>query len=194
MSPPKLILASSSAYRQELLKRLGLPFLAVAPAIDESARPRETPAALVRRLALAKACAVARGRHDALVIGGDQVAAHHGTIIGKPRNRTDAVRQLRAASGRRITLYTGLAMVNTDSGRARSAVVPCRILFRTLSDGQIKRYLDRERPYDCTGSVRVEGFGIALLRGMEGNDPTAVIGLPLIHLVRMLEREGVSVL
>lgn len=189
----RLILASSSPYRRELLARLGLPFQAVAPDIDETPQPREAAAALVERLALAKARAVAARHPDALVIGSDQAAVYDNRIVGKPRDHATAVQQLRAASGRTVTLYTGLALVNAASGRVQSDVVPYRITFRRLTDEQIESYLQREQPYGCAGSVRAEGLGIALLERFEGDDPNALIGLPLIRLVRMLEDDGVRV-
>lgn len=189
----RLILASSSPYRRELLARLGLPFEAVAPDIDETPQPREAAAALVERLALAKARAVAARHPDALVIGSDQAAVYDNRIVGKPRDHATAVQQLRAASGRTVTLYTGLALVNAASGRVQSDVVPYRITFRRLTDEQIESYLQREQPYGCAGSVRAEGLGIALLERFEGDDPNALIGLPLIRLVRMLEDDGVRV-
>jgi len=190
---PEIVLASSSRFRRDLLARLGLPFESISPDIDESPLANETPTDLAERLAIAKARAVAQRRPAALVIGSDQVAVHGDMIVGKPRDHDDAVRQLRTASGRRITLYTGLALLNASSGRLQSEVVPFGIQFRSLTDAQIKNYLRKEQPYDCTGSVRAEGLGIALLEKFEGDDPNALIGLPLIRLVRMLENEGIAV-
>lgn len=189
----RLILASSSRYRRELLARLGIPFEAIAPNIDETPQPREAAVALVERLALAKARAVAARHTDALVIGSDQAAVYDNRIVGKPRDHATAVQQLRAASGHTVTLYTGLALVNAASGRVQRDVVPYRITFRPLTDEQIESYLHKEQPYGCAGSVRAEGLGIALLERFEGDDPNALIGLPLIRLVRMLEDEGVRV-
>lgn len=191
---PHLILASSSPYRRELLTRLGFPFDVVAPEIDEAPHPDETAAALVARLATAKARTVAARYADALVIGSDQVAEHDGGIVGKPHDHPAAVRQLRAASGRRIVLHTGVALVNAATGRAQCHVVPYAVTFRTLTDDQIEAYLRKEQPYGCTGSVRAEGLGAALLERHEGDDPSALIGLPLIRLIQMLEREGVHVI
>ncbi len=188
----KLILASSSPYRRELLQRLGIPFEVVAPAVDETPAPGEAPQALVERLAVAKAQAVARQRADALVIGSDQVAVYDGAIVGKPHTHDRAVEQLRAASGKTVALYTGLAVINSASGRVQSEVIPFRVVFRALSDSQIENYLRKERPYHCAGSVKSEGLGITLLERFEGDDPNALIGLPLIRLVRMLEREGLT--
>lgn len=194
MPHPKLILASSSPYRRELLQRLQIPFEVVEPNVDESPKEGEDPRALVKRLAVAKAQTVARDRRGVLVIGSDQVAARDGTIIGKAGNHKDAIHQLRHASGRTVTLYTGLALANSDSGRVQSDAVPFHVVFRDLSESQIENYLRREQPYNCTGSVKAEGLGIALLERFEGDDPSALIGLPLIRLVRMLENEGVKVL
>ena len=164
------------------------------PRIDETPQPGEAPAALVARLAAAKARAVGRERPNALIVGSDQVAVHDGVITGKPRGHADAVRQLRAASGRKVMLYTGLALLDAASGRIQSEVIPYGVRFRELTDVQIENYLRKEQPYDCAGSVKSEGLGIALLERFEGDDPSALIGLPLIRLVRMLEREGVSVI
>lgn len=191
----RLILASASPYRKELLQRLRLPFEAVEPGIDETPLPGECPQHLVRRLAGEKAQSVAArlGPGDALVIGSDQVAVDNGDIVGKPRDHADAVRQLRRASGTTVTLYTGLVLLNTDSGRIQSEVVPFRVAFRHLSDEVIERYLAKERPYGCSGSLRADGLGIALLQRLQGDDPNALIGLPLIRLVAMLESEGVTV-
>ena len=190
----KLILASSSPYRRELLQRLGIPFEVIAPDVDETPALGETPQALVERLAIAKARAVADQRPNALVVGSDQVAVYDGTIVGKPLTHKRAVEQLRLASGKTVTLYTGLALINGASGHTQSEVVPFRVVFRSLSDAQIENYLRREQPYNCTGSVKSEGLGIALLERFEGDDPNALIGLPLIRLLRMLEREGMDVI
>jgi septum formation protein len=190
----KLILASSSSYRKALLQKLGLLFESIAPAVDEAPLPNEPPEALVKRLAIAKARAVAEKNTNALIIGADQVAVHAGKIIGKPHTHEKAVQQLRAVSGSAIILYTGLALINSNTGRVQIEVVPFRVVFRKLTDAQIENYLRKEQPYDCAGSVKSEGLGIALLERMEGEDPNALIGLPLIHLVRMLENEGVTVI
>lgn len=193
MTPdPHLILASSSPYRRALLERLLLPFTVEAPEIDESARDGETPEQLVRRLSIEKAHAVGSRYANALVIGSDQVAVHDGIVVGKPRDHVHAVEQLRAASGQRVTLYTGLALVNTRTGNIQVEVVPYSVRFRTLSEETIERYLRKEQPYGCAGSLRADGLGIALLESFEGDDPNALIGLPLIWLVRMLEAEGVE--
>jgi septum formation protein len=189
----KLILGSSSPFRRELLARLLIPFDVVVPDIDETPRPGEPPAQLVERLAIAKAQAVAAKQQDALVIGSDQVAVHGTEIVGKPLSHERAVQQLRTASGQAVTLYTGLALVNSTTGRVQSEVVPFRVVFRRLTERQIENYLRKEQPYHCAGSVKSEGLGVALLERFEGEDPATLIGLPLIRLVRMLESEGVSV-
>jgi septum formation protein len=190
----RLILASSSPFRRALLERLQIPFEVMVPEADETPRPGERPQALVERLAVAKASVVANAHPGSLIIGSDQVAVHGGEIVGKPHTHDRAVEQLRAASGNRISLYTGLAVINSDSGRVQSEVVPFHVLFRQLSDERIERYLRKEEPYNCAGSIRSEGLGIALLERFEGDDPNALIGLPLIRLVRMLENEGVDVI
>lgn len=193
MSAPKLILASSSPYRRELLGRLMIPFETVSPDIDESPQAGETPRALVLRLSVEKALAVAATVGSALVIGSDQVAVHEGgLIVGKPADHAHAVRQLASASGKTITLYTGLALINAANGRIQSDVVPYTVRFKTLSEREIESYLHKEKPYGCSGSLRADGLGIALLEKFIGDDPTALIGLPLIRLVSMLQEEGLS--
>jgi len=189
----KLVLASSSPYRRELLARLRIPFEVVLPEVDETPRAGETPQALVERLAIEKAQAVAASVADALVIGSDQVAVYNGSIVGKPHGHERAVEQLRMASGRTVTLYTGLALVNTATGHVQCEVIPYRVTFRALTDELIESYLRKEKPYSCAGSVKSEGLGIALLERFEGDDPNTLIGLPLIRLVRMLEAEGFRV-
>ncbi len=190
----KLILASSSPYRRELLERLKIPFEVIAPDVDEAPRPGETPSAMVERLSIEKARKIADGKPGTLVIGSDQVAVYNGAIVGKPHSHDKAVEQLRSASGRAVTLYTGLALVNADTGRVQHEVIPYRVTFRALTDAQIESYLRKEQPYSCAGSVRSEGLGIALLERFEGDDPNTLIGLPLIRLVRMLENEGVKII
>ncbi|MDH5633773.1 MAG: Maf family nucleotide pyrophosphatase [Gammaproteobacteria bacterium] len=189
-----LILASSSPYRKELLERLGIPFKCISPDIDESAKPGETPQQLVQRLSIEKAQAIAKGQGNALVIGSDQVAVHGNDIVGKPRDHAHAVEQLRQASGETITLYTGLALINSKTGHIQSEVVPYSVVFRELSDTTIENYLHKEQPYNCAGSLKSEGLGIALLERFIGDDPSTLIGLPLIRLVKMLENESHSVI
>jgi len=190
----KIILASSSPYRRALLARLRIPFEAISPEVDETARPGEAPQALVERLSVEKARKVAADHPQALVIGSDQVAVYNGSIVGKPHNHENAVAQLRAAAGRTVTLYTGLSLLNTATGSLQSEVVPFRVTFRALTDAQIESYLHKEQPYACAGSVKSEGLGIALLERFEGEDPNTLIGLPLIRLVRMFENEGFYVI
>jgi septum formation protein len=192
--PRRLVLGSTSRYRRELLERLGLPFAVAAPDIDERALPAEAPAQTAVRLAEAKARAVAARYSDALVIGSDQVADCAGEPIGKPSTRHAATAQLRVLSGKTVVFHTGVALVDAASGRCRTALVDVASTFRTLSSTDIDAYLDREAPFDCAGSVKSEGLGIALFDRIESNDPTALIGLPLIALSRLLREEGVDVL
>lgn len=194
MSTTTLILASSSPYRQELLQRLQIPFSIDEPDIDESAVDDEPPAALVERLAIAKARAVGKRHRNALIIGADQVAVHGEQIVGKPHTHDNAVKQLQQASGQKIVLYTGLALFNSASNKLQSKVIPYYVQFRQLSNEQIETYLRKEKPYKCAGSVKSEGLGIALLERFDGDDPNTLIGLPLIALIRMLEQEGLSVI
>ena len=188
-----LVLGSTSRYRRALLERLGLPFLVDPPDLDEAALPRETPAQTALRLAEAKARAVAARHPDALVIGSDQVADCAGQAVGKPGTRDAAAAQLRALSGRTVVFHTGLALVDAASGRCRTALVDVASTFRTLAAAEIDAYLDRETPYDCAGSVKSEGLGIALFDRIASDDPTALIGLPLIALCRLLREEGVAI-
>ena len=192
---PALVLASTSPYRRALLERLGLPFRVVAPGVDETARPGEetAPERLVRRLAEAKARSVAAAAPGALVIGCDQVAFLGGAVIGKPGSHDAAVAQLRRASGHSVDFFTGLCLIDGRDGSVQAEVVPFRVLFRRLDAGLIERYLRRDRPYDCAGSFKSEGLGVVLFEKMGGDDPSALMGLPLIALVRMLERAGVAV-
>lgn len=188
----RLILASSSPFRRALLDRLMIPFTLATPDIDETPIDSEPAQELVVRLAIEKAAVVAEGKSDALVIGSDQVAVHENDqIVGKPRDHDHAVRQLSDASGKTITLYTGLALINSTTDNIQSDVVPYRVVFKHLTVDQIERYLDKEKPYGCSGSLRADGLGIAMLERFEGDDPTALIGLPLIRLVSMLQAEGV---
>lgn len=188
-----LVLASSSPFRKALLERLCVPFETANPDIDETPLPNESPVELVERLAIEKAKAVASVYTNALVIGSDQVALHGNEIVGKPHTHERAVAQLRAASGKTISLYTGLALINTASKAVQSDVVPYRVHFRTLSEELIEAYLRKEQPYNCAGSVKSEGLGIVLLDRFEGDDPNALIGLPLIRLTTMLQKEKFSV-
>lgn len=190
----RLILASTSTFRRDLLTRLDLPFTVQAPAVDETRLPGETAADLVARLAECKAAAVARTEPAALIIGSDQVAVLDGTIISKPGNYERAVVQLQQASGRTVVFYTGLCLLDSASGQRQIAVEEFRVVFRDLTPAMIERYLRREQPYQCAGSFKSEGLGIALFERLEGDDPTSLIGLPLIRLTRMLEAAGMAVL
>lgn len=188
--PPALILGSSSPYRRELLARLGLAFAVDSPTVDETPRPGEAPPALASRLALAKAHAVAARHPDALVIGADQVADLAGQPLGKPGTHERARAQLRAMSGRTVIFQTALSVVCLASGFEQSDLAPVEVRFRVLADGEIERYLRAERPYDCAGSARSEGLGIALLDAIHSDDPTALVGLPLIRTARLLRAAG----
>jgi len=189
-----IVLGSSSPYRRELLSRLKLEFDVLVPAIDESPRPGETPRTLALRLALAKARAVASQRPAAAVIGSDQVADLDGEPLGKPGNHERAVAQLRRMSGRVVVFQTAVAVVCADTGFEQVDLAPVKVSFRELSDDEIEFYLRSEQPYDCAGSARSEGLGIALLRAIDSDDPTALVGLPLIRTCRMLREAGVHIL
>lgn len=188
----KLVLASTSAYRRELLTRFGLPFEIARPDIDESPLPDEAPRATAERLAIEKAKAVAEQFSDALIIGSDQVASMGSQRFGKPGTVDRAVAQLRSMSGQTVIFDTALALINTRSGRIQVEVIPTEVRFRALSDDEIVRYVERERPLDCAGSAKSEGLGITLLDALRGDDPNALIGLPLIALARMLRNEGLA--
>ena len=189
---PPLILASTSRYRRELLERLRLPFEVVAPWVDETPLPGEAPAVLAQRLAMAKARAVAAQHPGAIVIGSDQVADLHGQAIGKPGTHERAVAQLRSMRGQRITFQTAVAVVRADSGYAQGLLASVVVSFRDLSDAQIEHYLRTEQPYDCAGSAKCETLGIALLEAIDNDDPTALIGLPLIRTCRLLREAGLD--
>ena len=188
----KLVLGSSSPFRKELLERLMVPFETANPDIDETPLDGERPIALVERLAIEKAKAVAKDHPNALIIGSDQVALHGDEIVGKPHTHERAVEQLKTASGKKISLYTGLALFNSASGTVQSEVIPFTVHFKELSEQVIESYLRKEQPYNCAGSVRSEGLGVALFERFEGDDPNALIGLPLIRLIAMLENESFS--
>ena len=190
--PLRLVLASASPYRRQLLERLGLPFITVAPEVDESPLRQERPAETAVRLAEAKARAVGSNLRDALVIGSDQIAEFDGAPLAKPRDPADALAQLRSMRGRTVVFHTAIALLNTRSGRCQTALVDVVSTFRSLDDAALEAYLDRDRPFDCAGSVRAEALGIALLTRIASDDPTALIGLPLIRLTDMLAAEGVS--
>ena len=197
VAPPgaaALVLASTSRYRRMLLERLGLPFVALPPSVDERPLPGEKPRATALRLAEAKARSVAARCPGALVIGSDQVADCEGRAVGKPGHHEAAFAMLTALSGKTVVFHTGLALLDAASGRCTTAMVDVRSTFRRLSAAEIGAYLAREQPYDCAGAVRSEALGIALFESIESDDPTALIGLPLIRLVSMLREAGVPVL
>ena len=189
-----LYLASTSVYRQQLLTKLTSQFCAVKPNVDETPKPGESAEQLVRRLALAKAQAVADNIKQGLVIGSDQVAVFKQRIIGKPHTVDNAVMQLREFSGQTVTFLTGLALVNAQNGNSQLVVEPFEVSFRSLSDAEIHAYIAKEQPLDCAGSFKSEGLGISLFSKLNGNDPNSLIGLPLIQLNQMLLNEGVNVL
>jgi septum formation protein len=192
--PRQLILASTSRYRRELLGRLGLRFECADPGVGEHLMPGESTSAAAKRLAELKARAVATRFPRALIVGADQVASCDGAILDKPGTHANAVRQLTAMSGRTARFDTALALLDAESGALNSRVVPCLVHFRRLGAAQIEDYLQREQPYDCAGSAKSEGLGIALIARLEGEDPTALIGLPLIALTELLALAGMPVL
>ncbi|MGD2117862.1 MAG: nucleoside triphosphate pyrophosphatase [Chromatiales bacterium] len=188
-----IVLASTSVFRKALLEKLHLEFQTASPDVDESAQPQETPEQLVQRLSLLKAQAVAEQYPQHLIIGSDQVACNDGNILGKPGNFERALQQLKAASGKAVTFYTGLTLYNSATGQAQTCCEQFRVFFRQLSDEQISRYLEKEQPYNCAGSFKSEGYGISLFEKFEGDDPNSLVGLPLIRLIQMLESEGVAI-
>jgi septum formation protein len=192
--PRQLVLASTSRYRRELLGRLGLRFDCADPGVVENSLPGESTAQTAARLAALKARAVAPRFPRALIVGADQVASCDGAILDKPGTHANAVRQLASMSGRTARFDTALALLDADLGAMNSRVVPCLVHFRRLSAAQIEDYLRREQPYDCAGSAKSEGLGIALIARIEAEDPTALVGLPLIALTEMLARAGMPVL
>ncbi|HEX7440782.1 MAG TPA: Maf family nucleotide pyrophosphatase [Caldimonas sp.] len=189
---PRLILASTSRYRRDLLARLRLPFDVESPDVDETPESGERPQALAQRLAVAKARAVARHDANAVVIGSDQIAELDGRCIGKPGNHERATGQLHAMSGRTVVFHTAVAVLCQARAYEGTAVVPVTVRFRTLSDAEIERYLRAEQPYDCAGSAKCETLGIALLEAIESDDPTALVGLPLIRTCDLLRHAGID--
>jgi septum formation protein len=187
-----LILASTSRYRRELLQRLRMPFETVAPGVDETPHPQESPAALAQRLSLEKAWAVARQHPQAVVIGSDQVADLHGQPLGKPGNHARAVQQLQALSGQRVVFQTALAVVCQHTGFEQQSLATVTVRYRALDARSIETYLRAEEPYDCAGSAKSEGLGIALLESIDNDDPTALIGLPLIRVCALLRAAGLD--
>jgi septum formation protein len=189
----QLVLASTSPYRRELLGRLQIPFEVFAPELDESPLAGESPEQTATRLAEAKARVAGARFPDALIIGSDQVATLDGEQIGKPHNHANATRQLRTMRGRSVVFNTALCLYNSRSGEVQNRLVPFTVTFRDLGDEEIERYLAKEQPYNCAGSAKSEGLGIALMARMQGDDPNALIGLPMIALIDMLKNEGFSV-
>jgi septum formation protein len=188
-----LLLASSSPYRRQLLERLNIPFLSASPEIDESSLSDESPINLVTRLSLEKCLALASSYPDHLIIGSDQVAELNGAIITKPGNHHNAAAQLKAQSGQVVQFHTGLCLLDTASDRSEVDIVTTEVRFRDINDNEIERYLATEQPYDCAGSFMCEGLGISLFTAINTNDPTALIGLPLIRLGEMLRKQGLQV-
>ncbi len=189
----RIVLASSSTYRKALIARLGLDCRAVAPDIDECALPTEAPAATALRLAQAKARRIAEREPAALIIGSDQVAVMDTQQVGKPGTHAAAVLQLQAMSGKTVVFHTALCLLNSETNAVQLANVPTTVRFRKLNVAQIERYLQQDQPYDCAGSAKIEALGISLVEQVESDDPTALIGLPLIALVTMLQKEGIHI-
>jgi len=192
-NPRRLVLASGSRYRKELLGRLGLAFEVALPNVDESPQPGEPPADTALRLAAQKARALEKKYPEALIIGSDQVASSAGRRFDKPGNHENARRQLRDLSGKTAQFDTAVALLDARDGSLQTRGVPCRVTFRALDDALIERYLQKEQPYDCAGAAKAEGLGIALIARIETDDPTSLIGLPLIALSEMLRNAGLSV-
>ena len=189
----KLILASTSPFRKAILDKLGLDFTTASPETDETPLENETPQQLVERLSIAKARVIADKTENALVIGSDQVSVVDGEIIGKPHSHEKAVIQLQKASGKTVTFYTGLCLFNSQTKQYQSEVVPFNVVFRQLTDQQINNYLLKEQPYNCAGSFKSEALGIVLFEKLDGEDPNTLMGLPLIRLIKMLEKENVTI-
>jgi 7-methyl-GTP pyrophosphatase len=193
LNHPRIVLASSSPYRRELLARLRLEFEVKTPGVDETALRGEVAGATALRLAQAKARAVSGEFPRALVIGCDQVVALDGACLGKPGSHDNAVAQLKAMRGKTVVFHTAVALLNSGTGAMQVADVPTTVRFRDYSDGEIERYLEAERPYDCAGSAKIEGLGIVLVERVSSDDPSALVGLPLMRLTAMLRAEGVAV-
>jgi septum formation protein len=190
----RLVLASTSVYRKALLGRLGIAFEVASPHTDERPLAGEDAPATALRLAALKAQSVRAAHRDALIIGSDQVATSAGGVLGKPGDHATASRQLRSLSGKSADFHTAVALLDAANGSVQTRVVPCRVHFRTLDEARIDRYLALEQPYDCAGSAKAEGLGIALIARIDTEDPTSLIGLPLIALTEMLERAGFAVI
>ena len=191
MPSVQIVLSSTSLFRRELLARLGLPFETANPNVDETARHGETPETTALRLSEDKARAVAKQYPEALIIGSDQVAYLDGQVFGKPGTHENAARQLQTMRGRTVNFYTGLCLLNAKSGKVQLRGVPTLVTFRNLTSDEIENYLRKEKPYNCAGSAKSEGLGIAIIAKMEGEDPNALIGLPLIALCDFLRNESV---
>jgi septum formation protein len=194
MPSVQIVLSSTSLFRRELLARLGLPFETANPNVDETARHGETPETTALRLSEDKARAVARQYPEALIIGSDQVAYLDGQVFGKPGTHENAARQLQTMRGRTVNFYTGLCLLNANSGKVQLRGVPTLVTFRNLTSDEIENYLRKEKPYNCAGSAKSEGLGIAIIAKMEGEDPNALTGLPLIALCDFLREENVLIL
>ena len=189
-----LILASSSKFRREVLRKLDIPFNSISPKVDESPLADEKPYQTALRLSQEKARKIGKKHPHALIIGCDQVATLDGVQLGKPLNHTNATKQLQMMRGREVTFHSAICLYNSTTGNIQAEVVPYLVRFRQLTDDQIERYLTKDQPYDCAGSAKSEGLGIVLIDRMVGEDPNALIGLPLIKLVTMLQNEGVDVI
>lgn len=189
-----LILASSSKFRRELLRKLGIPFNSISPKVDEAPLPDEKPYETALRLCQEKARKIGKKHPHALIIGCDQVATLDDTLLGKPMNYQNATKQLQMMRGREVTFHSALCLYNPAKDTMQAEVVPYLVRFRQLTDAQIESYLTKEQPYHCAGSAKSEGLGIALIERMLGEDPNALIGLPLIKLITMLQNEGVAVI
>lgn len=194
MNPQSLVLASTSIYRSQLLSILQIPFLTDAPNIDETPLPNEDARQTSWRLSRLKAEAITARHPDALIIGSDQVALLDGVQLGKPMTHDNAVLQLRAMRGKTVSFFTALSLLNARTGAMQTEVVETHVTFRQFNDQQIEAYLLKEQPYHCAGSAKSEGLGIALIQRIEGNDPNALIGLPLIVLIDMLEKQGIKII
>ena len=192
MAPATLVLGSTSPFRKELLKRFNLEFIVDSPDIDETPLKNEAPEAYVRRLSLAKAQAVAKNHANALIIASDQCSVLNGVIRGKPGNHENAIKQLRESSDQRVSFLTGLCLYNTSDNSYQLDLVPFHVDFRALSAKEIESYLLAEKPYSCAGSFKSEGLGITLFKRLQGDDPTSLVGLPLIRLSEMLRNQGIA--
>ncbi|OKY25441.1 MULTISPECIES: Maf family protein [Thalassotalea] len=190
----KIVLGSTSPFRKEILNKLKIEFICDKPNIDETALPDESAIQLVERLAIEKAQAVAKLHDNALIIGSDQVALCNEKILGKPHTKENAIKQLMSFSGKRVTFYTGLCVLDSDSGQIHAVVEPFHVYFKTLNKADVERYVDAEMPLNCAGSFKSEGLGICLFEKLVGDDPNSLVGLPLIKLIHLFEKHGFHVL